>query len=194
MEWIKLSERREAGHSQIIMGSEYIKNQPASNTPRTRWVHSSGIQFSATNIIISSIKLALLGGFLNGWKTWIEFSWISRWPHRAGLQLWSCYLRWREVRTLSMCLDTYLCSKNKNWERKRLAKLIGQFFKWATVAHICQSNSSLLQTVDCAASYSSHCLDWSLTGARNLIKPAGVSVMTSSSRLLMLRSDCRELI
>ena len=37
MDWIKLTERREAGHRQIIMGSEYIKNQ-ASNTPGTRKV------------------------------------------------------------------------------------------------------------------------------------------------------------
>ena len=35
MDWIKLTERREAGHRQIIIGSEYIKIQ-TSNTPWTR--------------------------------------------------------------------------------------------------------------------------------------------------------------
>ena len=47
MDWIKLTERREAGHRQIIMGSEYIKNQ-ASNTPGTRKV-GGGVGMLANN-------------------------------------------------------------------------------------------------------------------------------------------------
>ena len=38
MERIKLTERREVGQRQIIMGSEYIKNQAVSNTPWTRYI------------------------------------------------------------------------------------------------------------------------------------------------------------
>ena len=61
MDWIKLTERREAGQSQIIMGSEYIKNQPASNTPR---IYNFLTQIY--NYILSSIKSALLVAvFLN---------------------------------------------------------------------------------------------------------------------------------
>ena len=37
MERIKLTERREVGQRQIIMGSEYTKNQTLSNTPWTRY-------------------------------------------------------------------------------------------------------------------------------------------------------------
>ena len=40
MDWIKLAERREAGQGQIIVGSEYIKNQ-AANTGRAGRHHSS---------------------------------------------------------------------------------------------------------------------------------------------------------
>ena len=63
MDWIKLAERREAGQRQIIIGSEYIKNQPASNTPRTS-IYNFLTQIY--NYILSSIQSGLLAlVFLN---------------------------------------------------------------------------------------------------------------------------------
>ena len=127
MDWIKLTERREAGHRQIIMGSEYIKNQ-LSNTPATRKLGFL-CQYSDTQFT----KM-----WLGGW--WFVVCW---WPPWSVLKLFELLFETSRSYNIGL-VKVFIFVLQKKLRKEEIGKVNRTVFQ---LGYICQSNSSLIQTV-----------------------------------------------